>query len=303
MENKIIIQSFWGWNHQHIGIAVKKISGGGIPSDMAAQLANELSQIRIGKDSELYDKALTLMNHLGQTIPQPEPIAAGNISGVITDIPQFSCELNGDIHMQYKVAYTNERESTEFKRFIFGSLSEFQKNLIKEINRKINEIAWEGFNERYGGGKIDLKGWKAQKKNVFISYRATSEKVAREVFDALGEYEGRTVFTPRLDRVDLQSGNWIEQLQDKISQCEIFIPVLTQDYRDGPIAKEEFSLAFRQVKKGKVICPVLVDGEISEYDDSFIGNYNIINATGGITDEKVEEIANSILGISKNPFE
>lgn len=158
----------------------------------------------------------------------------------------------------------------------------------------------------FGGGKVDTEVWKAQKLEVFISYRGPREGRAMELFRALGDYEDRTVFLPRVDKVDMQAGNWLAQLEKFIKEARGFVPLLTPDYLSGPIARPEVDLALReqfQDSNGRRLVPILIEGEINDYKHTFLGGYHIFDARGSqFTSEQITSIASLLLGISRNPY-
>jgi len=253
----------------------------------------------------LWDKANNLINQVAQRIKPPDPVLGGAVQGVIFSIDQYSCEINNDIHVNYTVMYPPERQVQESIRFEAKSLSENQLALARTIHEEINQLAFEKLNEIFGAGMVDIEEWRAKKIEVFISYRGDFRKVASQLREQLGEFGDRSVFIPRVDFVDLQEGSWIDQLEQQITNCEVFIPILTRDYLEGPVSKQEFHQAFRQAvsERQKKIIPVLLEGSISDYNDTFLDNYNFIQAIQGIDDEHVQRIANWAQGISENEFE
>ena len=96
-----------------------------------------------------------------------------------------------------------------------------------------------------------------------------------------------------------------------ITQCPVFIPILSRDYLYGPVAVEELNTALRQTYVGgsaKRIVPVLVEGDPHDYDHHFIGNRNMVQAqddfsVGEIRSDTVEQVAHHALGVSMNEFE
>lgn len=301
------IKTFWGWNLNHFGIAVVEVTGGGIPKSIREQLRDEITEsVRAQNDSKLWKQARYLIEQLVASLPKPKAIDIGDISGEITEIPQASCEVNRDIHIQYVVVYTNGRESREKAVFHANELSKFQLEQANFLHMEANKMARERFNEIFGNDEIDLKKWMQTKIEVFISYRSYARETANQLFEALGEYENRSVFLPRIDHVDLQAGNWIDQLQNLITSCDVFIPILTKDYLQGPVSKEEFQQAWRQCFKDKAtkrIVPVLVEGAVEDYTDTFIGNHNILQAQDGLSEKVIQKIAHWAADIPENIFE
>ena len=90
-----------------------------------------------------------------------------------------------------------------------------------------------------------------------------------------------------------------------INRCEVFIPILTKDYLEGPVSVPELDLAMRQAfeSSSKRIIPLLIEGKASDYKTHFLGGYQIVNASSGIDSDLVKKVANMALGISNNPYE
>ena len=154
------IETFWGWNQIEFGVAVVEITGGGIPESLRAQLRSEISDTtRAPRDSQLWKQAKGLIDQLSRLLPQPDPIPVGNICGEITSIPQASCGVNRDIHMQYVVQYTNNRESREKAVFRANELTTFQLGQANYLHGEANRMAWERFNEIVSQPPNRLEGW------------------------------------------------------------------------------------------------------------------------------------------------
>lgn len=114
-----------------------------------------------------------------------------------------------------------------------------------------------------------------------------------------------TVFVPRLDVVDMQAGRWLDQLCELITKANVFLPILTPAYLEGPVCKPELDLALRQTLRdgNKRIVPILVKGKVTDYDDTFLGGYHILDVTSGVTADTLQDIASLALGVSRNRFE
>ncbi len=149
------------------------------------------------------------------------------------------------------------------------------------------------------------KMWRGVKTQVFISYRGTRDKEANELFHLLGNYGDQGLFLPRMDRIDMQAGNWLDQLMQMIGKCDVFIPLLTPDYLSGPIARPEADQALRNYyhNRSKRIVPLLIEGTFQDYQNHFLGGFHIVDARKGFTDKTFTEIASLCLGITRNPYE
>ena len=82
---------------------------------------------------------------------------------------------------------------------------------------------------------------------------------------------------------------------------------MTRDYLAGPVARKEIDLALRlnfEHSDVRRLVPVLIEGDVSDYKDTFLGGYHIYDARGeSFTPDHIREIANLLLGISRNPYE
>ena len=103
----------------------------------------------------------------------------------------------------------------------------------------------------------------------------------------------------------MQAGNWLDQLMEMIRQCDVFIPILTAEYLNGPIARPELDLALREhySDKSKRIIPLLVEGDLEDFKGHFLGGFNIVVAQDGIDSALIDQIARFALGVSRNPYE
>ena len=185
-------------------------------------------------------------------------------------------------------------------------LSPTARALVNEIDASALKEAYTDLYRRAGAPHDPAPEWSPNKREVFISYRGSWRHRAEELFRALGEYEDRSVFIPRLDLVDMQAGNWIQQLEDFITRAPNFVPLLTRDYREGPVARQEVDLALRHSfgQEGtRRLVPVLIDGSIEDYKDTFLGNYHIYQVRANdFTEDQIADIASLLLGTSRNPY-
>lgn len=305
MAEKILIDSFWEWNPEYLRFRVNNISGQGIPAGMHDKLARELTnQGKFPVESSYWNQAKNLIDQLSAQIPEPEPIQLGDVKGHISKIYRATCDENRDILVHYDIAYENGLTNRLNILFPRDTLSEIQIKMAEKLHFEANQNLWESLTAMISDGEIDVSKWKQSKVEVFISYRSYARDTADNLFHTLGEFENASIFHPRIDHIDLQSGDWIEQLEQYITNCDVFIPILTQDYLEGPVAKEECHQAWRLLKKGKKrLVPVLVEGDVSDYDETFLGNYNLIRAQEGLTPEIIEKIVHWALDISENPYD
>lgn len=305
----IDIEIGWRWNSRELKVTTESISGGNL-SRWAINELKEASTIRCELGTELHVLSTKLTNILGQKLPEPEMLELGTkslIKGSVVALKRLQHPV-GELTLSYKIEYENGMIKDNARHtFDIDILPEIARKLLRDIDSKAYALSKSRVYEVIGKDRIDIAKWKAEKTAVFISYRRVQQKYAHQLFECLGEYQERSVFLPRMDIVDLQSGNWLDQLMALISDSEIFIPILSPDYLDGPFSKPELDLALRQYYtsdgSSKRIIPLLVDGQMRDYENHFVGGLNIVDARGCEWETLVEEIACLALGISRNPFE
>ncbi|MDA1373022.1 MAG: toll/interleukin-1 receptor domain-containing protein [Proteobacteria bacterium] len=143
------------------------------------------------------------------------------------------------------------------------------------------------------------------KKLVMISYRSTeSAEFARILWQMLGETE---LFRPRIDSYDLDSGNWMPQLEEWIDNCDGFVPVYTPDYENGPVSKQELSRAKRRIGSlGFSFVPVFLSSTPSEKLISDLNGADFRNTDAATLNQETEAFQKvvALLGnYSRNPFD
>lgn len=107
-----------------------------------------------------------------------------------------------------------------------------------------------------------------------------------------------------MDRVDLRPGLLLPQLEHHLANCDRFVPVITRDYLDGPIASREAEQAIRRTifKRDLGIIPIVVEGEAHDYS-GFLAGYVMMPLDCASSEEEFykafEPIAEFIL---RDPF-
>ena len=309
-DDSLELKTSWEWKPERFTVHVSSVdSGPDIPGDVHAEL-RRLAGGEVGADSPLWKAANQLIHQLAEGLSAPAPFkfAGEEITSEITRLNRAVSSVAEDgafVVIMCEVVRSNGMSTEMNYKLRPPDFTELQRAQIEQLHRDVNRWARQNFDENYGGGEINPDRWKQEKTEVFISYRSTATGAAEHVFDGLGEYEDRTVFLPRLDRVDMQAGNWMDQLMEMIARCPVFVPVLSRDYLSGPIAKPELDQALRDHyhNTDKRVIPVLVEGTPDDYLDHFIGGLDMVQAQGGITQEVISEIAFRALGLSRNPYE
>lgn len=248
----------------------------------------------------------SLCKYLYAELPQPEPIDIGtenNIVGTNGKVSVIEAQP-GKIRMLRFIEYTNGHEQRVWYEWKSAELPKIVTDLVDEIDSEVSSYMREHFLTTYGDGKVDPEKWRLEKKTIFVSYRGNSREIAEELVKGLGEYGNQAFFLPHIDFLDMQAGNWLDQLMKMIETCDVFMPILTNDYLDGPIARPELDAALRGhfQDRQKRIIPILVEGEPKDYNSHFIGGFHMVQAQDGMDNSKIEEIAYLALELSRNPY-
>ena len=116
--------------------------------------------------------------------------------------------------------------------------------------------------------------------DVYLSY-SRRDSVSVIAFCDILKSKGVSVF---FDGYDLQPGESFSAVISKaISECKIFVPVITENSLKSDEFFNELCKADEQAKRrAKIICPVLLTGELSELNHSPVGDilmqYQILKA-------------------------
>lgn len=289
----------WHWRTGQIIPRITKIEGGNLPDDIRYALENHKWGYPpdLGPDSEAHQKATTLMNIIANQLPLPVPYNVGTDTtfvGHILGVQLMNFIPPEQIYISYYVQYENLKDPLERPYNIqIANLSTTLQDLVRDVSIQVNNHVISWFLEQYGRGEYNPAKWKAKKTHVFISYRSYAEATAFELRDLLGFYEDSSVFVPIINRVDMNAGDWRERLLKLIDESQVFLPLLTRDYLEGPVTKWEVDIA---VFKEKHVVPILIEGNAGDY--KWLSKYNIVKAKDGIK-PYLEEIARLALGLTQ----
>lgn len=300
----------WTWHPNVLVLRILEIRGGILDDRIRSQLQHG-SPPDLHAGSQTYEIANNVAQILSQLLPVPQPQDIGSdqaFEGVITGIQMVEARPSeplaaGTVYISASVTYTNGVQTEMNHTWHLQELPKFLQDMVRQVHKETNRHVKVWFAETYGNGRIDPKKWKAEKVEIFISYRGTAETAAERLFDLLGEYQDRSLFLPRMAFVDMQSGNWLDQLMDMINRCQVFIPILSKDYLTGPICRPELDLALRKhfSERSKRIVPVLIEGEPVDYQNHFLGGFHMVRALDRL-DNHIDEIAYLALGLPRNPY-
>jgi TIR domain len=302
--DRVEIVSSWTWTPDSIRCSITSITGGMIPIEVKPQLMN--LTLKINVDNNCWLSGNNICKYLHNTLPEPTPLDLGTeniIRGVAGEVSVIKPDVN-KVKMLYWIKYSNGHKQRVWHEWEIPSLPEAIQAMLNAIAVEANNKMREYFLETYGNGQVNPEKWKANKIKVFVSYRSNCRKLCKEVVDGLGEYGNHSIFLPQVDFLDMQAGNWMDQLMKMIADCSVFIPILTKEYLDGPISKPELDAALRKhfsAHNTKII-PLLIDGTPGDYTAHFIGGFHMVQAQSAINKDTIDELAHLALGASKNPY-
>lgn len=91
---------------------------------------------------------------------------------------------------------------------------------------------------------------------IFLSYVAADREYARKLRNLLSRRPNLHIFTPEMLSA---GGDWVSILKDEISQCDIFIVLLSPDSVSSPSVLSELGAAWAL---DKLIIPVVTHPEV-----------------------------------------
>ena len=272
----------WRWEDTNWRCQITDIDGA-VPQGIRRQITGQ-GPDGLAPESSQWNAAKRVGDILLFKLERPPPFDAGGpnpIDGVNASVSSLT-SIAGHLNLVYWVRYTDTLSHREKHQWTIHELAPMLRSMVETLDRDAERMAREYFTETFAGGESDPSKWPRQKTQVFISYRGHTHLVAKQLFEGLGELEDQSLILPRLDQVDMQAGNWLNQIMEMISKCEAFVPVLSNDYLNGPIARPELDLAMREhfAESNKRIVPVLIEGEPGNYTNHFIGGFHMVRAQG-----------------------
>lgn len=119
---------------------------------------------------------------------------------------------------------------------------------------------------------------------IFLSHTEKYKKLAGEIKSSFKDF-GIEVFLAHDDLTP--SKDWRDELVRNIKTCDIFIPLLTEDYSDSQWTDQECGMAYYD---NKIIIPLKID--VDPY--GFIGKYQALKFNSKLISESCEEILDII---------
>jgi hypothetical protein len=298
----------WCWQAEYLRCWAGRLLGGDLPPHFRGTILNQL-RWDFPPSSHAWKLGSQLATYLMQRLEPLGPIdvaAELPITGDFDGLPDCHPIHDTALIVRRWFLYLNGYRKQVDLEVEEKDIPEVYQLMKREIDHLCKQRLMEIMFEKLVPVNVraDPNRWN-MKTEVFISYRGSRDKEATELFHMLGNYGERSVFLPRMDRVDMQAGNWLDQLMEMIDRCEVFMPLLTTDYLCGPIARPELDQALRTHyhTRTKRVVPLLIEGNFGDYQSHFLNGFHIVDARGGISESKLEEIASLCLGIARNPYQ
>lgn len=122
--------------------------------------------------------------------------------------------------------------------------------------------------------------------SIFISYAQTDIDLAKTLKKMLSEYN----FDVFLAADDIHGGDkWEYVLRDKIKNCDVFLPLLSQNYHQGNLPDQEFGIAHGC---GDKILPIRLD-QTKPY--GFMTSYQYVDCDQSFPRDDIDIIAMDVL--------
>jgi len=309
MDKQIELDVQWEWGHDYFRCSLIRVRGGTMPKEARTAIESNL-RCQFTAENPVWEIGKRIEPFFVSMLPEPEPLNVGTeslIEGTISGLQWILGKtIEDEISVSYHVSYTNETSTRFIHKIPKSTLPSVVMSAIKEMERQSYINVRDRLIEKLGGVKIDKNKWKSERTVIFISHRDSATPISMKLWEALGEYESRSLFIPRIDKVDMRSGRWLLRIEEMLNECKVFIPVLTKDYLDGPISNAEFYQALQGFYSGgKEIVPLLVEGKPEDYEGRLAGGITMVQAQNGLSDEIVHKVARLALGLSmgENPYE
>ena len=174
------------------------------------------------------------------------------------------------------------------------------------FNKEIPKPAWKMNGKEFSAGKVDefvnyaLEALRLMRQNrkLFISYRRSdSIAVANQLFDALV----RRNYDVFLDTYSINAAkNFQEELNHRLSDCDILIQLYTKDFKASEWCQEEITAANqKQIGVVELVWPEMeldihnhLCSPIQLKDHHFNTDYSDTKAT--LTDETIEQVLHTV---------
>ena len=125
---------------------------------------------------------------------------------------------------------------------------------------------------------------------IFISHADEDKKIAREIADQIKQNDGMNVFVAH---DDLDPGtNWKEDLTQKIFECDVFIPLLTERYHSAEWTEQEVGIAHAYKKR---MIPIRFDETSTT---GFMTDFQATKISYPLDEDEIKNIVNTVIAYS-----
>lgn len=280
-----------------------------IKHDLGNQIATERGDFTIPPN--IQDKLKIIQSELVTFMEAPKAVNTGFEEVIPTqEVFDFRTleDKPGKIRFQYReIILPPQGIKTKSIELDVGQLSQVTRDALESVNQFAYLLAVKDYVSRHGKTEEQVKQIIGEKQKVFISYRGRIREFATRIYDELKSYARGVFFAPFIDYIDLGPGIWLENLEKRLADLaegDAFLPVLTQDYFAGPVSKLEYSKAISRAHgRGVTIIPILYEGDIEDYKDRFISEFNMITIRSMADPKKYKDGVDKLASwvISKKP--
>lgn len=189
------------------------------------------------------------------------------------------------------------------KYYVLRSLGEKDLKLIEESilemypiaddSPEITSLNFRILKENPNGKSVfDSTPYLGKTIRVFISYSTKDRKIAGEIRELLNKLGCFEVFLAHEDIIP--SMEWQEVIVHNLKSADIFLPVITKNYKFSDWTDQESGVAFAQ---RKLIIPIGVDGEVPY---GFLSRYQALRVRSELIDWSTLDIVKIIHENRKN---
>ena len=215
---------------------------------------------------EYREAAITLTAEIRHHVPTGPSVQIGGVDlpleGGLTGLSHYLRWRNSETSsvewvVHYQVGGENYKVSPNNGRVPIAELSGAARKAIRNLDGLATETAYDRFARLVSKAAKPSGGIQLipRKRKVFISYRQPDLDVAESVYERFNSYGHGAHFAPYLDRHDLKLGDLRSQLETRIREADLFVPLVTDRYaQEGSISAEELGWARAEGKHRREHC-------------------------------------------------
>lgn len=126
--------------------------------------------------------------------------------------------------------------------------------------------------------------------DIFISHADENKKIAREIADEMKKHEGINAF---VSHDDLEPGtNWKKDLTDRITECDVFVILLTDKFHLAEWTEQEVGIAHSCKKR---MIPIRFDNTPTT---GFMTDYQATKISYPIQEDEIKNLIDVVVAYS-----